>query len=193
MPRYEKIAFLPKTLQSGEEFVKTFELEKYDQGVGWELRLIGLNALGKFELISVGGSGTTYPYDIPALPIVKGRYNCQAVIVDTGPPHRQVLIWTGFTEVFADYFAVAAGAGMLDDRSKVQQTFEALEDFILGKTSKDVQEYTIAGRTLKSYDTQDIIRWRNYYQHLFQRECKRQRIREGRDSGNTIRAEFKKS
>ena len=51
-----------------------------------------------------------------------------------------------------------------DPRSHAEKTLEAIEALIEGRATKDVQSYSIAGRSLTKMTVDELQRWRRYYQ-----------------------------
>lgn len=189
MPQLERTVILPKEIAKGEEYKKTFDFGKYPNADGWDMQIIGLNAANKFEETATPAGGNTYAFDEAQIDWVAGYYNWHATMVQT-PGDRTAVIGFGGIQVLPDYREIAdSGTPVLDDRSFWKTTLDNLDQFIIDKSKKDVAEYTIAGRTLKSYTSAEIIEWRNFAAARFTAECRRQRLREGRESGNKIKAQ----
>src|ERR1700761_852409 len=53
-----------------------------------------------------------------------------------------------------------------DPRSWAERMLEAVQNVIEGKIPDDVESYTIAGRSVNTIKSTDLMKWRDYFQRL---------------------------
>lgn len=92
----------------------------------------------------------------------------------------------GTVEILADLIAGAAA----DQRSHAKIMLDAIESLLQGKASKDVSSYSVAGRALTKLTPDEIEMWRDKYRAEYAAERRKERIRDGRGSGATVKVRF---
>lgn len=92
----------------------------------------------------------------------------------------------GTTEILADLITDAAA----DQRSHAKIMLDALEAVLQGKASKDVSSYSIAGRALTKLTPDELELWRDKYRAEYAAERRKERIKDGRGSGATVKVRF---
>lgn len=77
-------------------------------------------------------------------------------------------------------------AANLDDRSQARQVLEAIEAVILGRASKDQEEYTIGQRSLKRTPLEDLMKLRDKYRAEVYAEDLKERAANGLGGGTLV-------
>lgn len=72
---------------------------------------------------------------------------------------------SAFQTVESGLIVVAPDAAAQDTRSHAVKTLEAIESLIEGRATKDVNSYTIAGRSLTRMSADELVKWRSYYRN----------------------------
>lgn len=154
----------------------------------WTLTYRFKNASAGFE-IAAAASGTYFAVSVAkatTAALTAGVYRWQA-FVDNGTERYQVD--SGTLTVLPDYGAGTATTA-LDDRTHARKVLDAIEAVIESRASKDQEEYTINGRSLKRTPLKDLTDLRNQYQALVNRETNAELIANGLKPKNSIRVRF---
>lgn len=85
----------------------------------------------------------------------------------------------------------ANGATAADPRSHAVRTLAAIESLIEGRATKDVNSYSIAGRSLTKMSPDELIQWRDYYRREVAREQRAELARQGKATGRTSVVRFR--
>ena len=78
----------------------------------------------------------------------------------------------------------------IDSRSTVKKVLDALNSLIEGKATKDIETYSIAGRSLTKMNMRDVLRWQKYYKELYRRELADEARQSGLKTGTRVVARF---
>jgi len=116
-----------------------------------------------------------------------GFYKGQAY-VDNGT--QRFLVWQGRWEVKADY---SYQTGTYDTRSNAQKCLDAIDAVLLGKASRDVLNFTIAGQTVARMTFTELIRAKDYYKSVVNEELADLGILDGKTGSNLIKARFSRA
>ena len=77
-----------------------------------------------------------------------------------------------------------------DTRSHAKKMLDKIESVLENRADADVMSYSIAGRSLAKMSPQELVEWRDYYRREYNKEIKKERIKNGEGSGNLIKARF---
>jgi hypothetical protein len=120
-----------------------------------------LEGTGATEIgISASESGSDYLVEVASATTAAytaGRYRWQAYITRSSDSAR-VMVGSGIVEVKANRDASTA-----DPRSHARIVLDAIEAVLQSRASKDQEEYSIAGRSLKHTSIEDLLKLRNQY------------------------------
>lgn len=136
----------------------------YPASEGWVLKTTftpRLSTSAKITLTAVA-EGDNYRTQVaPASTSswVPGDYSVHQTIEKSG---QRITVATGKLKLLPDPAVVAPG---YDDRSHLEKVIANIEAMLEGKTSKDVQEYSIAGRMLKHIPINELLTLRDKYKH----------------------------
>jgi hypothetical protein len=117
-----------------------------------------------------------------------GVYFWKAILTNSSLEERYT-VEEGRIEILADY-ATAPDKTSVDPRSHAQKVIDILEPVIEGKVSKDVANYAIAGRSLSTMSMTEIRETYIFYKQIRASEIKREKIRQGKRTGNRIKVRF---
>ena len=179
----------PERLRAGDNATWTRALADYLPADGWVLKY-ALTGAGGQQLITATNNGDgSHLVAVAATTTddwVPGSYTLQGYVELAGARYT---VYEGYVEIEAGLHLSAYSAG-LETRPTVKQTLDALEATILGKASKDQLSYSIAGRSLQNLSPDELIRWRDRYATLWQRELYRQRVAAGKPSSRIKKLRF---
>lgn len=134
----------------------------------YSLRLAGTTA-SEIE-ITAAETGGEYVVEVPSATTAAytaGTYLWQAYIVRTADSER-VAVGSGVLEVENN-----ADADTSDPRSHARKVLDAIEAVIESRASKDQEEYSINGRSLKRTPMEDLMKLRNTYRAEVRAEDRR--------------------
>lgn len=170
--------------RAGDSFKLVFDLDDYPAVDGWDLTyyLKGANSYsinatlvdGQYEVAESSANTANW---------VAGAYGAFLQVSKSGEKHTLEL---GQTTILAAMSALTN----YDPRSHVKKVLDALESLMLGKASKDVDSYSIAGRQLTKMKPEEILKWKSHYGELYRRELAAEKIAQGKKSGNTVVVRF---
>jgi hypothetical protein len=84
-----------------------------------------------------------------------------------------------------------ATAGTVDSRSSYKTALDAIEAVLLGRASKDQEQFTIAGRTLVRTNITDLIKLRDFYSAKVVEEEREAAIAGGNPPSGKVLIQFK--
>lgn len=93
----------------------------------------------------------------------------------------------GTLEVLPNFAAQTSG---YDARSDAQTIFEACEALLLGKATADQKSYTLEGRSLERYGIAELLKLRDRYKSIWDKEQAAERVANGLGSGRKIHTRF---
>lgn len=144
-------------------------------GGNTEIQLVG-TAYGDHYLFTVS-SATSADF-------VAGYYHWQLEAVQTSSGNRVVIDRGAFSAV-PDLDTNGA-----DPRTHAEIMVSKIESILSNKADADVANYSVAGRSLTKMTLQELIEARDFYKAEFRKEQIADRIRQGRDTGSTIKVRF---
>lgn len=133
--------------------------------------------------ITASESGSDYLVEVASATTANhsaGFYAWQAYIIRTSDSER-VLIGSGTLEVLAN-----RDTAQTDPRTHARKVLDAIEAVMENRASVDQQEYSIAGRSLKRTDLNDLIVLRDRYRAEVLAEERAERIKQGMGGGGRI-------
>ncbi len=157
----------------------------YPAGDGWTLTYVLLNEAGKIT-IAASADGDGFLVDEAAAATAAhaaGRYRWEASVSKDEDRFR---VGTGTIEVRPDF----AAAESLDTRSHARKVLEKIEAVIERRATKDQEEYTIDGRSLKRTPIPELTALRDRYRAEVRREEQSERAAQGRGSGRIMLTRF---
>lgn len=136
----------------------------YPASEGWTLKTTFTPRLATSSKITLTATAELDSYRTQAAPAttsawVPGDYSVHQTIEKAG---QRITVATGKLRLLPDPASVAPG---YDDRSHLEKVIANIEAMLEGKTSKDVQEYSIAGRMLKHIPINELLALRDKYKH----------------------------
>lgn len=117
-------------------------------------------AAGAFFSIVATADGTHHAISVAAATnatYVAGTYTWVAVVASGTEKHE---VDTGEFEILPRYDVAAA----LDDRSHARKVLDAIKAVLENRATKDQEEYTIAGRSLKRTPVEQLVALRDRYE-----------------------------
>lgn len=143
---------------------------------------------GNTEIQLVGTSyGADYLFTVSSATsnsFVAGYYHWQLEALQISSSNRIVIDRGAF------YAVVDLDNNGADPRSHAEIMVGKIESLLSGKADTDVANYSIAGRSLTKLSFDELIKARDFYKAEFRKEQIADRIRQGRDTGSTIKVRF---
>jgi hypothetical protein len=113
-----------------------------------------------------------------------GFYHWQLEALQVSSGNRIVIDRGGFDAI------VDLDINGSDPRSHAEIMVGKIESLLSGKADSDVANYSIAGRSLTKLSFDELLKARDFYKAEFHKEQIEDRIRQGRDTGTTIKVRF---
>lgn len=177
----------PETVVAGDtwRWKRTDLVTDYPASAGWALSYVLLNASAKIT-ITASADGDEFRVDEAAADTAShaaGVYAWEASVTNGADRFR---VGTGTLEVEADF----AAATTLDTRTHARKVLDAIEAVIERRASKDQQEYTVDGRSLKRTPVGDLLVLRDRYKREVEREEQAERLAKGLGTGRMVVTRF---
>lgn len=110
--------------------------------------------------------------------------------------------WDAYMTRSSDSARVRIGFGQLvvlpnratstaDPRSHAQKVLAAIEALLEGRSTQDVNSYSIKDRSLSKMTAEELVQWREYYRREVNREKINERARLGKSTGRTMAVRFR--
>ncbi len=178
---------VPDTFTAGDTISWKITLTDYPADDGWVLKYRFINAAGKFD-ITATADGADHLVSVAAATsagYAAGTYSYQAYVEKGTNRHT---VDTGSAIVKPNLAAQSAG---YDNRSIARKTLEAIEAAMVAHGSKAwMQEYSIAGRTMKFRSVAEFMAFRSKMQQEVRAEEAAERIARGESAGNKLFVRF---
>jgi len=113
-----------------------------------------------------------------------GEYNWVAYITRSSDSAR-IKLTEGFTEIQENYATTTSSV-----RSHAKKVLDAIEAVIENRATMDQSSMSIAGRSLSRLTIDELLQFRDRYKAEYLKEVKKARIKNKKDSGNTIKVRF---
>ena len=172
--------------RAGDRLQWTRSLTDYDAGT-WTLAYTLANADGVLT-IAASGSGTTYTVDVA--PATSADYPpgwYQMVGTLTNSTTDRVTLGPWRVEVLPNLAAAVSG---VEWRSQARIALDAVRAVIAGRATRDQEEYSIQGRSLKRTPIADLILLENKLKADVAAEEKAERIDSGLGGGPKMLVRF---
>jgi len=180
-------SFMPEQIVAGDTWQWSIDgLSDYPASEGWVLSFVLLNASQKivFDAIAEGDEFKVMRSSEDTSSSEAGVYQWEAS-VKKGTALR-FRLQTGTVEVLPNF----GSAETLDTRSHARRVLEAIEAVIERRATKDQEEYSIEGRSLKRTPISDLLTLRDQYRREVDRELARERASKGRATGRRVLVKF---
>jgi len=174
----------PYELTAGDTWSWTKELSDYPAST-WTLSYALANADDQIA-ITATADGDTHRVSVSASTTsayTVGFYDWQSYVTSGAERHQ---VASGRVNVLTNF----AAASTYDGRTHARKTLDALEAMIAGSASKDVQSYSIAGRSLSSYSPTELLEWRRAYRAEVVKETMAERRKRGSKTGRNVLVRF---
>lgn len=148
----------PSSLVAGDTWTWRRSLEDYSAADGWSLVYVFANATQRFTF-TAAADGADHVVTVAASDSddkIPGRYSWVAFAKKAGERHT-----VGFGE--CTITPNLEGARPYDSRTHARKVLDAIEALLEGKAGSDVEEYEIAGRSLKKIPVAELLTWRDSY------------------------------
>jgi hypothetical protein len=175
----------PLSLRAGDTWAWTRSLTDYP-ATAWTLKYRFKHPTAAGFEITATASGTDHAVSVAAAVTTSytaGDWTWTAWV--EGGTSEKYTVDTGTVTILADYRSGAASA-TYDGRTHARKVLAAIEAVIEGRASKDQEEYTIAGRSLKRTPVADLIRFRTLYKAEVANEIAAERLANGIGISKTI-------
>lgn len=149
---------IPKEFTAGDTLSFTESVEDYLPEDGWALSYVLVNALGTETVTSSDNGDSTHL-------VAETAANTASW---TAGDYR----WQSYVTKALERYTVSRGSitikpnfatGAVDARSHVKKTLDAIESLLEGKAGKDVDSYSIHGRSLSKMSITELLEWRDKY------------------------------
>ena len=149
---------IPKIITAGDTLSFTESVSDYLPEDGWSLSYVLASATVRVTISSTDNGDSTYLVSETAA-------NTAAYAPDK---YR----WQSYVTKGVERFSVSSGTvtikpnfavGTIDHRVHVKKTLDAIESLIEGKAGKDVDSYSIHGRSLSKMNITELLEWRDKY------------------------------
>jgi hypothetical protein len=150
----------------------------------WTLTYRFKNSAGGFAVVAAA-DGDYFEATVAAATsasIAAGDYAWQARVTAGAVSHT---VGTGVSSVLANLFATSATVAS-DQRSQARKVLEAIDAVILGRASKDQEEYAIGNRSLKRTPLAELQALRDRYAARVRAEEAVDRLAQGRPARNKL-------
>lgn len=152
----------------------------------WTLTYRFKNAAGGFEIVATA-DGDNFAVSVLAATTAAyasgaGDYAWAAQVSSGAVKHT---VDNGVLKVLPNLFSGTASAAS-DQRTHSEITLAAIKAVIESRASKDQEEYSIAGRSLKRTPLADLIKLHNHYEARVNAERAAEALRNGRGTGAVI-------
>ena len=113
-----------------------------------------------------------------------GFYHWQLEIVETASGNR-IVVERGEFEAIADLDNNGA-----DPRTHAEVMLDKIESLLEGRADKDVNSYSIQGRSISKMSIADLLQWRDYYRKEVLKERRDNAIAQGKPTKTTVKVRF---
>lgn len=173
----------PTAARAGDTWKWTKSLTDYPAST-WTLKYYFKSATSGFS-VTASASGDDHSVTVAASTTAGYAAGLYRWIASAESGSEKFTVDEGTLEVQKDYRAVSASTGV-DDRSHARIVVDAIKAVIEGRASKDQEEYTIAGRSLKRTPITVLLRLRQHYEAELAAEAAREAIADGTGTGRRI-------
>jgi hypothetical protein len=179
----------PTSARAGDTWKWTRSLADYPASAGWTLKYRFKNASAGFEIVA-SASGDDHAVTVAAATTAAygaGDYSWIAWV--EGGSSEKYSVDAGTLSVLADYRSGAVGVA-LDDRSHARKVLAAIEAVIERRATKDQEEYSLEGRSLKRTPVAELLKLRQRYRAEVDAEDAAAKLAAGQLPGRKIQFRF---
>lgn len=144
-------------------------------GGNTEIQLVGTNYNDDYLFSASSATSASF---------TAGYYHWQLEALQTSSGNRIVIDRGAFNAI------VDLDVNGTDPRTHAEIMVSKIESLLSGKADADVANYSIAGRSLTKMSFDELIKVRDFYKAEFRKEQIADRIRQGRDTGSTVKVRF---
>lgn len=149
---------------------------RISQGGSTEIKLAGTNYNSESWLFTVSS--------VTSAEFVAGYYHWQLEAVRTSDSERIVIDTGTFTAI------VDLDVNNTDPRTHAEIMVDKIEGLLEGRADSDVNDYSIAGRSLTKMKVSELLQWRDYYRTEVAKEKRKELIRRGKGVNSTVKVYF---
>lgn len=152
--------------------------------LSYEFNLVDGSTVSNFSLTATE-SNNEYIIEVSnTTSYTAGEYNWIAYITRSSDSAR-IKLSEGFTEIQENYATTTSSV-----RSHAKKVLDAIEAVIENRATMDQSSMSIAGRSLSRLTIDELLQFRDRYKAEYLKEVKKARIKNKKDSGNTIKVRF---
>jgi hypothetical protein len=152
--------------------------------LSYEFNLVDGSTVSNFSLTATE-SNNEYIIEVSnTTSYTAGEYNWIAYITRSSDSAR-IKLSEGFTEIQENYATTTSSV-----RSHAKKVLDAIEAVIENRATMDQSSMSIAGRSLSRLTIDELLQFRDRYKAEYLKEVKKARIKNKKDSGNTIKIRF---
>lgn len=173
----------PTAARAGDTWKWTKSLADYPAST-WTLKYYFKSSTSGFS-VTATASGDDHSVTVAAATTAAYTAGNYRWIASAESGSEKFTVDEGTLEVQKDYRGVSASTGV-DDRSHARIVLDAIKAVIEGRASKDQEEYTIAGRSLKRTPITTLLKMRQHYETEAKAEANAEAIADGTGKGGRI-------
>lgn len=179
----------PNELQLGDLWAwkKTDLSDDYptaSYSLSYEFNLVDGSTAANFTLTATESNDEYIIETSSTTSYTAGEYNWVSYITRSSDSAR-IKLSEGFTEIQQNYATTTSSV-----RSHVKKVLDAIEAVIENRATMDQSSMSIAGRSLSRLTVDELMTFRDRYKTEYLKEVKQARIKNKKDSGNSIKVRF---
>jgi hypothetical protein len=179
----------PNELQLGDFWAwkKTDLSDDYptaSYSLSYEFNLVDGSTAANFTLTATESNNEYIIETSSTTSYTAGEYNWVSYITRSSDSAR-IKLSEGFTEIQQNYATTTSSV-----RSHVKKVLDAIEAVIENRATMDQSSMSIAGRSLSRLTVDELMTFRDRYKTEYLKEVKQARIKNKKDSGNSIKVRF---
>ncbi len=179
----------PNELQLGDFWAwkKTDLSDDYptaSYSLSYEFNLVDGSTAANFTLTATESNNEYIIETSSTTSYTAGEYNWVSYITRSSDSAR-IKLSEGFTEIQQNYATTTSSV-----RSHAKKVLDAIEAVIENRATMDQSSMSIAGRSLSRLTVDELMTFRNRYKTEYLKEVKQARIKNKKDSGNSIKVRF---
>jgi hypothetical protein len=159
----------------------------YPTNDGWELN---------YTLSSSDGTEIdTLDFD-DHISVTNNEFNVVIPASDTAS-YSGILLYEGTVTKDFEVYTVSSGFFKIIDKNEfietldhIKTTLDAINTMIEGKATKDVESYSIYGRSLSKMNIKELLDWQGIYEDKLSRLMNKNSQKQGKGSKNLIKVRF---
>ncbi|PCJ55314.1 MAG: hypothetical protein COA79_20960 [Planctomycetota bacterium] len=176
---------IPTLLIAGDTLSFTYDISEYSSDDGYSATFL-LNSSAQSYSVSSSGVGAEYSFSETSANTsswVAGTYTYWIYISKTGEHHT---IITDEIEIKANVVS-----GPIDIRTHAQKVLDSINAVLENRAGQDYTDYNLpGGLSVSKLDPVDLLKFKKEYEAIRRQEVKAEDIRNGKTSGNIVKARF---